>query len=90
MNTCELCNRKRDAVTKHHLIPRTLHSNKWFEKNFSKQEMSHRTITVCRDCHMAIHDTHSEKDLGRYFNTKDLLLTDEKIINFIRWVSKKS
>ncbi len=35
MSICELCKREVDHTTRHHLIPRTLHRNKWFKKNYS-------------------------------------------------------
>lgn len=86
---CEFCLREK-PLTGHHLIPRTLHSNKWFEKNFTKADMRSRQVNLCEDCHMAIHRFHSEKELGRSFNTKESLLADEKVANFVKWIAKKA
>lgn len=85
---CELCGRVR-KLTFHHLIPKTLHSNKWFEKNFSKEEMRTRGLYLCRECHSAIHRYLSEKDLGRSYNTKEKLLAHEEVGKFVEWISKR-
>ncbi len=87
---CRLCGRiTRRGTTEHHLIPRTLHTNKWFKKRFSRAEMQ-ETIAVCRDCHGSIHDLiPSEKELGRYFHTVDALLAHEKLGKFVHWVRKQ-
>jgi len=38
-NKCELCGRE-NVLTFHHLIPVTLHKNKWFKKNYTREEMN--------------------------------------------------
>ena len=84
---CELC-RNEQASSFHHLIPRTLHSNKWFKKRFTREQMQ-GGIQVCRPCHLAIHNLiPSEKELGRHFNTREKLLAHEAIRRFVAW--KKS
>ena len=88
MALCELCSRDR-PLTEHHLIPRTLHSNKWFQKNFTREEMKTGLLPLCVDCHRAIHDFFDEKTLGREFNTKDKLLSHPKVQNFIKWIYRK-
>lgn len=88
MTKCELCEREKEC-TEHHLIPRTLHSNKWFEKNFSKEEMRTRKINLCKDCHRAVHDFINEKTLGKEFNTKELLLSHPRIEKHVEWISKR-
>jgi len=85
---CEMCGRMQ-VLTFHHLIPKTLHSNKWFEKNFEKKDMRERGIMVCQECHSAIHKFIEEKDLGRNYNTKELLLSHEKVANFVKWIAKR-
>lgn len=87
---CELCGRtmKRDT-TRHHLIPKTVHSNAWFKKRFSRQQM-HTTADFCRDCHNAVHRAvPSEKELGRRWNTLDLLREHPEIARFVGWVRKQ-
>jgi len=83
--TCELCGRDK-PLTKHHLIPRTVHSNKWFKKRYTKLEMS-EGIMICQDCHSAIHNLiPSEKELARRYNTKKKLLQHEAVRHFVEWI----
>lgn len=85
---CELCARTKE-LTFHHLIPVTLHSNKWFEKNFDKKDMRSRGLMLCHECHNSIHKFIEEKDLGKNYNTKELLMAHEKVANFVKWVAKR-
>ncbi len=87
---CGLCLRGSHDISKHHLIPRTVHSNKWFQKHYSREEMGKRAVFVCRECHHAIHDAvPSEKELGRYWNTRELLLSHPQIKIHVEWMKKK-
>jgi len=83
VTTCELC-QLEPATSFHHLIPRTLHSNRWFKKNYTRDEMR-RGIDVCRRCHRAIHEFVREKELGRNFNTKQRLLEQPDVAKYIAW-----
>jgi len=85
--TCELCQRDIN-LSFHHLIPRTLHSRKWFQKNFSREEMA-LGLMLCKDCHDAVHRFIPEKNLGTDFNTKEKLLAHEKVQTFVTWISKR-
>jgi hypothetical protein len=87
---CELCGRvTKRGTTAHHLIPRTCHGNRWFKKNFGREDLR-RTIEVCRDCHRAIHDLiPSEKQLGRHFNTTEKLRAHPGLHQFLNWVRKQ-
>jgi hypothetical protein len=87
-DNCTLCGRAT-KLTFHHLIPKTCHSNKWFKKNFSQQEMKTRGIYLCRQCHSFIHRQFSAKELGRSYNTLEALLQDNKIQKFLVWVRKQ-
>lgn len=85
---CDLCQREEISLTFHHLIPKTLHSKKWFKKNYTETQLN-CGIDVCRDCHEAVHDFISEKNLGKQYNSLKLLLAHEKVANFISWVRKQ-
>lgn len=77
------------GTTRHHLIPRTVHSNAWFKKRFTREEMC-RTADVCRECHDAVHRAvPSEKELGRDWNTLDRLRSHPEIAKFVAWVAKR-
>jgi hypothetical protein len=85
---CQLCECE-EVHNFHHFIPRTLHSNKWFKKRFSREEMR-QGIEVCKSCHQAIHSLiPDEKDLGRHYNTKPLLLAHPEIRKYVRWKRRK-
>lgn len=83
---CELCGRTHE-LTFHHLIPRSQHPNRWFRRTFSREDMA-RGLRVCRDCHAAVHRfVPSEKELGRAYNSRELLLGHPDIARFVAWVS---
>ncbi|MEO0731392.1 MAG: hypothetical protein AAFZ52_01055 [Bacteroidota bacterium] len=86
---CALCGRQQ-PLTEHHLIPRAVHGKKYFQKLFTKEEMTHRRISICRLCHKGIHRLiPDEKELARDYNTKELLLTDERVRKHVAWVAKQ-
>lgn len=52
--------------------------------------MTHRRISICRKCHKGIHRLiPDEKELARNYNTKELLLADERIAKHVAWVAKQ-
>ena len=84
MEECLICGGGH-AVTKHHLIPRTLHRNKWFKKRFTRDELR-RTVPLCRECHSAVHAMFpDEKKMGRECGTPEALLSHEAIRPFVTW-----
>ena len=87
---CHLCERTMKAsTTEHHLIPRTCHKNRWFKKNFTREQMA-ETISLCRDCHNELHElVPSEKELGRHFNTIDKIRSHPRIAKFLIWIAKQ-
>lgn len=86
--TCELCGRHR-SVTFHHLIPRTVHSNKWFKKRFTREEMN-SGIYICRSCHSYLHKHFTHKQLARELNTKEALLSNEIVQRLVEWAKKRA
>ena len=87
--TCELCDRE-SQLTFHHLIPKCLHSNKWYKKNYTRKELS-RGINICvNECHLEIHKLITEKEMGKYYNTKERLLKHEKVKKYIKWIKKRN
>lgn len=88
--TCELCERENQKLTKHHLIPKAVHTKKKFIRRFGKKEMLERGIMICKLCHKGIHDIiPKEKDLAESYNTKALLMAHEGIAKHVAWVSKQ-
>jgi hypothetical protein len=89
--TCELCGRTmKMGTTAHHLIPRTCHSNKWFKKQFSREQMQ-QTVDLCRDCHSTIHRlVPKEKNLGCNYYSLELLRQHPKIASFLGWIKRQT
>jgi hypothetical protein len=85
---CELCGRIR-PLSFHHLIPRTLHGNKWFRKNYDAMDMRTRGAELCKDCHEFIHRTFTEKELGRSYNTVSALAAHPAVRRFVAWVRRR-
>ncbi len=85
MKTCELCKREK-GTTRHHLIPRTLHKNKWFKKRYTTKYMTEHTAALCKDCHSTVHQFYPEKELGREYNELSKLLESEKIQKYLKWL----
>lgn len=87
--SCQLCQRDQ-PLTEHHLIPRAVHTKKRYIKRFGKEEMRSRKLLVCKLCHDGVHDiVEDEKELADDFNTKELLLEDERIQKHVTWVRKQ-
>ena len=86
---CALCGRvPRHGLTKHHLIPRCCHKNKWFKKRHDRALLQ-RTIDVCRQCHDMIHRfIPSEKELGRSFSSIQELRAHPELANYLRWMQR--
>ena len=81
---CELCE-VYTASSFHHFIPKTVHSNKWFKKRYSRADMG-EGIDVCRDCHHVIHDLiPREKDLARDYNTVGKLKDHSQLRKYLKW-----
>lgn len=90
-DACELCGSERAYLNFHHLIPRTLHTNGKFKRMYEKEYMKSHGIWICKwECHRQIHRFISEKDMGLYYNTKELLLTHEEVKKYIEWRSKRN
>jgi len=76
MNTCQLCNRNIEILTKHHLIPKS-------------RKLTKNTIYVCLTCKDMIHKLISNKELEKKYYTIDLLKNNEKIKKYINWIKNK-
>ena len=89
-NKCELCGSENDYLNFHHLIPKTLHGNKWFKDRYEKLFMSNHGIWICKFfCHKQIHNFITEKDMGRIYNTLESLIEHPDVKKYIEWRSKR-
>jgi 5-methylcytosine-specific restriction endonuclease McrA len=89
LGACELCSRKSVDLTRHHLIPRTRHSNKKSRQLYSREKAATRLAMLCRACHQYVHTLLTEKELERGFNTIDRLREHPEIRKFVDWVRNK-
>lgn len=88
-NGCELCGREGLPLTKHHLIPKTRHSNKRNKRNFDRDEVKTRLAWICRPCHTHVHNVLTEKQLEYDFNTVEALAAHPEIQKFALWIGGK-
>lgn len=74
---CQLCKRNmpEELLEEHHLVP--------------KCKKGRETIDVCRPCGDQIHQFYTPSELSKKYNTLEKLLAEEKIQNWIKWISKK-
>ncbi|KAH6653783.1 hypothetical protein BKA67DRAFT_563153 [Truncatella angustata] len=84
---CELCDRDWIPLTYHHLIPRFVHA-KAIKRGWHREENLQRVAWLCRACHSFVHQFASHEDLARYYYTVDLLLDQNEIVQFAKWISR--
>src|SRR5450755_3581961 len=89
IDRCELCGRQKQ-LTKHHLVPKAVHTKKRYVNRFGKKEMRKRGLMICKECHDGIHDLiPDEKELTEKYHTKELLMENEAVRKHIAWVKKQ-
>lgn len=72
---CPLCGRPNRQPSDHHLIPRTRGGKV--------------TETICRDCHVAIHATFSNKELEREYASIEALLGHAGFARIVAFIAKQ-
>ena len=87
---CELCGSKIDYLNFHHLIPRTLHANKKYQKLYEKLFMANHGCWICKQyCHKQIHVFITEKEMGMLYNSIEKLRAHPEVKKYIEWRSKR-
>ncbi|KAF7541927.1 hypothetical protein G7054_g330 [Neopestalotiopsis clavispora] len=84
---CELCGRDWIPLTYHHLIPRFVHA-KAVKRGWHREEDLQSVAWLCRACHSFVHKFASHEDLARHYYTVDLLLEEDQIVQFAKWISR--
>ncbi|KAI0121687.1 YisB protein [Xylariales sp. AK1849] len=87
VTACELCDRDWINLTYHHLIPRFVHA-KVLKRGWHRVEDLQSVAWLCAACHRFVHQFASHEDLARNFYTVDLLLEQEEVVQFAKWVGK--
>lgn len=72
---CPLCERPNLHPSDHHLVP--------------KSRGGKVTLTICRDCHHAIHAVFTNKELEREYATVEALLAHEELARMLRFIAKQ-
>ncbi len=88
-NSCQLCGRSGMPLTRHHLIPRTRHSNKRNKKLFRRDDVKQRLALLCRACHSMCHSVLTEKEMEAGYATLAALASHPEIARFVEWVRHK-
>ena len=86
---CELCERPVSQLTKHHLIPRTMHRHKRCKKRFKKSFCITHILWLCEPCHKHIHRILTEKEMAFHYHEKEALAQRPEIAHFIEWIRTK-
>lgn len=85
---CELCQRDT-SLTRHHLIPRTLHDKPRYQKRHSREERLTAIVWICHACHKHVHRLYSERELADRFASLEALQADPEIHAFVTWLATK-
>ena len=76
--TCGLCERDVDALTVHHLVPRSR----------LKKGDAVPTVSICSACHRQIHALFDNRELADEYNTVERLRDEPRMQRFLRWIRK--
>ncbi|NET55537.1 MAG: hypothetical protein F6K47_04930 [Symploca sp. SIO2E6] len=79
---CELCERKMERLTIHHLIPR--------QSTKRQKADPGPTIHICSACHRQIHVLFDNKHLARELNTLEKLRNEPQMEKFLSWVKRQN
>ncbi|MGQ7246849.1 hypothetical protein ACUN9Y_05880 [Halomonas sp. V046] len=85
---CELCGRGA-ALTKHHLIPRSLHGKARYRKRHDRVERLTAILWLCHACHRHLHVVLSERQLADHYRSREALLGHPQIRSFVEWLAAK-
>ena len=77
VETCPLCGRDGVRASDHHLVPR------------SRGGTHEDTVRICTDCHDAIHEMFTNKELAERLGSVEALLADERFARHARWLSRQ-
>ena len=75
---CELCARGA-PLTKHHLIPRSLHGKARYRKRHDRVERLTAILWVCHGCHRHLHALLSERELADHYRSREALLAEVRL-----------
>jgi hypothetical protein len=87
VSACEICGRDWVNLTYHHLIPRMVHA-KVVKRGWHRPDELQNVAWLCGACHRFVHHFAGHEDLARRFYTVELLLEQEDVVAFAKWVGR--
>jgi hypothetical protein len=88
MGFSALCGRAVPHLTRHHLIPRTVHARPRTRRNFSRDQRL-AVVLLCRACHKQIHGLFTESELAHTYCSIEALAAHPEVARFIEWVARQ-
>ena len=85
---CALCQRAATHLTRHHLVPRTVHSRPRTRRKFSRDERL-TVALLCRACHKQVHSLFTEAELACDYCSIEALAAHPEIARFIEWIARQ-
>ena len=85
--SCPLCTRAR-PLTFHHIVPVSLRRRKSVRARFTSDELK-EGLSICRDCHNAVHHFISNKELSERRHGLQELRGHDEIAKYIAWATKQ-
>ena len=85
---CALYCRTATHLTRHHLIPRTVHRRPRTRRKFTRDERL-KVVLLCRACHKQIHSLFTASELARTYCSIEALAGHPEVARFIEWVARQ-
>jgi hypothetical protein len=85
---CALCQRAVLHLTRHHLIPRTVHRRPRTRRQFTRDQRL-TVVLLCRACHKQIHSLFTEVELARTYCSIEALMAHPEVARFAEWVARQ-
>jgi hypothetical protein len=85
---CALCQRAATHLTRHHLIPRTVHRRPRTRRKFTRDQRL-RVVLLCRACHKQIHSLFTASELAGTYCSIEALAGHPEVARFIEWLTRQ-
>ena len=85
--SCEICQRHRFKLTRHHLIPRAMHDRLLKQGSCGKHQLN-RVAWLCRGCHEFIHHRIKPHVLAQKYPSVELLLRRPDVREWAKSIRK--
>jgi hypothetical protein len=86
---CALCGRVTPQLTRHHLVPRSVHGRSRTQRSFTRNERL-MVVFLCRACHKQLHAVFTKSELATEYSSIKALAAHPEMARFIQWVARQS